>query len=214
MDRPDFLKEPLIISSPTEGGEAETEAIRLILSASRYACVHIRKPGFSDDGLRRLLDRLCRQTDPRRLTLHYRPDLAAEYALGGYHGTEELPASLRRSRSAHSIEEIADGNGSGLHFDYWFLSPIFDSISKSGYGARFDRQTLIERLPALTANRHVVALGGIGSDNIGETIRIGFSGAAVLGSVWGADGKTFGEAPRRFEELLRVWEKANEHEQR
>lgn len=67
-------------------------------------------------------------------------------------------------------------------YDYVFLSPIFDSISKQGYKAAFTRAELTEIRAILSQN--VYALGGITFDNLKEVEQLGFCGAAMLGGFW------------------------------
>jgi len=73
--------------------------------------------------------------------------------------------------------------GPGL--TYGFLSPIFDSISKQGYAAaKFDPDHL--RAALHRCQLPIIALGGISPSNVGRAAELGFSGVAVLGSVWQA----------------------------
>ena len=87
------------------------------------------------------------------------------------------------SRSCHSLEEISDNLAV---CDYLFLSPIFDSISKQGYGAAFDRKELEQAAARQLLQDKVYALGGVCAENIGTLLQIGFHGAAVLGDLWQA----------------------------
>ncbi len=65
------------------------------------------------------------------------------------------------------------------------MSPLFDSISKKNYKARFNS---IELTGALKRSRiDVVALGGLRLTNMYEVKGQGFKGMAFLGAVWEAD---------------------------
>lgn len=68
---------------------------------------------------------------------------------------QALPG-LTSSTALHQLEQLREPHGS---LDYAFLSPIFDSISKSGYSAAFDD---LEQLSAAVAASPVplFALGG------------------------------------------------------
>ena len=68
--------------------------------------------------------------------------------------------------------------------DYMSLSPIFDSISKSGYRAAFTRDELIEAHRQGIINERVLALGGVTFDRIDEVLEMGFGGAMILGDAW------------------------------
>jgi thiamine-phosphate pyrophosphorylase len=69
-------------------------------------------------------------------------------------------------------------------FDYVFLSPVFDSISKPGYFRNDELGMMSDEWKALVKTK-VIALGGIDASNIHKTKELGFDGAAVLGAVWG-----------------------------
>ncbi len=62
---------------------------------------------------------------------------------------------------------------------YCFLSPIFDSISKTGY------REPIRAITGLIGHRlSQIALGGLEPDKTGLCRRAGFEGIAVLGYLW------------------------------
>jgi len=77
-----------------------------------------------------------------------------------------------------SIHTIKDFNLLSPLFDYAFISPIFDSISKENYKAvSFD-------LNEKRNNVKLIALGGITLDNFAKAIEMGFDDVAFLGGVW------------------------------
>jgi len=89
--------------------------------------------------------------------------------------------------SAHSFEELKKNEEAEI----CFLSPIFDSISKTGYKAGFSKQELREGIAAWkifqkkeNRSQKLFALGGIKTGNLAEIAELGFNGAAVLGAVW------------------------------
>jgi len=179
--------------------EAEAEAVGRMLD-SGFARIHLRKPAASETELRRLIERIpVRYYD--RLSLHDRHALAAEYGLGGIHlnsRNPEPPAGFRGvvSRSCHRIEELP----LHPHEDYLFLSPIYDSISKSGYRAAFTREELRQAADAGAIDRRTIALGGVRPERLPELTALGFGGAAVLGFAWG-DG-TLSSIERNLKTLL------------
>jgi thiamine monophosphate synthase len=79
---------------------------------------------------------------------------------------------------------------------YSFISPVFDSISKRGYEAN---KSLLEApkgpLPCMP-----VGLGGVGAETVGELVRRGWRGAAVLGWIW----EKPGEEVKRFGQLKKI----------
>ena len=122
----------------TTPGFRENEAgeIRRLLDGGWWR-VHIRKPGSDPESVVRLLREIPRGYYPR-LSLHDHFPLAGEFGLGGVHLNSRNPRAPRGwnglvSRSCHTLEEIQQGD----EYDYQFLSPVFDSISKPGYLSRF-----------------------------------------------------------------------------
>lgn len=111
----------------------------------------------------------------------------------GLHFTEAARAAapparapgLTASASLHTLADVAAVDGS--LYDYVFLSPVFDSISKAGVAAApFPRDALAAAL-ARAAPVPVLALGGVDGANAAAVAAAGFGGAALLGCVW-ADG--------------------------
>lgn len=154
--------------------------------------LHLRKPGGAKQELAEWIAGIHPQFR-QRIVLHDHHELARDCALGGIHlnsRNPDIPLWAEReraarpftlSRSCHSIAEVQQHRDT---LDYMFLSPIYDSISKEGYGAAFSRLELEEaRAAGLLADK-VYALGGISADKLPELTAMGFRGAAVLGDLW------------------------------
>lgn len=170
--------------------------------------LHLRKPGWPAAQLEALIQAMPPQFHGR-LVLHAYPHLVRQYRLGGLHLTASQRAAAPRrpallpgqtlSTSFHSLAEIS---GHRRRYDYVFLSPIFDSISKEGYASAFDLagvRAFLQKLAAQAGYRPpVLALGGVDSQNINLVRQAGFAGAAVLGSVWGS-----AEPVAAFQRLVR-----------
>ena len=114
----------------------EAEALRRLLGGLECR-VHLRKPGSAEEDMRRLVESLPEELRPR-LTLQDHLLLAPEYGAGGVHPTSRFPEIPPGwcglvSRSCHLLDELAMCRDA----DYMFLSPVFDSISKSGYASAF-----------------------------------------------------------------------------
>lgn len=156
--------------------------------------LHLRKPNWTAAQLEALIQALPSRFYSR-LVLHAYPHLVRQYQLGGLHLTGSQRAVTKRcpallpgqtlSTSYHSLVEISQHR---RHYDYVFLSPIFDSISKEGYASGFnlaDVSTFLQRLATRPGYcPQVLALGGIDNQNIGLVKQAGFAGAAVLGTIW------------------------------
>ena len=156
--------------------------------------LHLRKPDWSAAQVEALIQALPAQ-HRHRLVLHGHPELVRRYALGGLHLTARARATWHQpllpapslSTSFHSLAEVTQHR---RHYDYVFLSPIFDSISKAGYASSFDLEAMQGSLQKLAArpgySPQVLALGGITAENLPLVRQAGFAGAAVLGAVWGS----------------------------
>ncbi len=181
----------------------EAEAVTALLEAGAWR-VHVRKPAAGSDSIARLLEHIPAALYSR-ISLHDHHELAARFGVGGVHLNSRNPSvpdgfGGMVSRSCHSIAELSQYSSV---CDYMFLSPIFDSISKSGYVSRFSLEEIRRRIVAgsdvATARMDVMssdgncrsvdwgrvfALGGVCPDNIRLLEETGFGGAAVLGYLW------------------------------
>lgn len=148
--------------------------------------LHLRKPGASEQELRKLLQAIpaCYHG---RIVLHDHFGLLQEFSLCGVHLNSRNPSAPQDwkghvSISCHSIEELQERRKEG--FSYLSLSPIFDSISKKGYNAAFTREELEDARRRGIIDGRVLALGGVCDANIGKAMELGFGGVMVLGDAW------------------------------
>ncbi|WP_278008571.1 thiamine phosphate synthase [Flavobacterium gyeonganense] len=86
------------------------------------------------------------------------------------------------STSTHSIEDF---NALKNIFEYAFLSPVFPSISKENYSS--ERNLFEEIKKRKNFSPKTVALGGIYSGNIEQTLQNGFDNIALLGTIWSSE---------------------------
>ncbi|WP_201977262.1 thiamine phosphate synthase [Hymenobacter rubidus] len=182
----------VVISSP----EAVAQEVQLMseMLAAGLPRLHLRKPNFSGLEMRNFVAQLPAKYHPR-LVLHGHPDLVTGMKLGGLHLTTtarkaltsrpKLAAGQTLSTSFHTLAEIRRHR---RKYDYVFLSPVFDSLSKSGYAAGFELSTVAEALWQLQRRTgytpQVLALGGVEAHRLAAVRQAGFAGAAVLGAVW------------------------------
>ena len=178
----------LVLLTYPESLPDEHEAIDALFAAG-LECLHVRKPGYSHMEMAGFVEGI-RAEHRHKIVLHGHHDLSLVYKLKGLHFTSNTPfemkpgyEGLQFSRSLHSLEELKKCD---KVYDYVFLSPVFPSISKKGYDAKFNYETLP---PALKANNvkkgiKVFALGGLDEDTIPLAKMLGFDGAGVLGEIW------------------------------
>lgn len=177
------MKRLIVITSPHFFPREDSILSHLFKEGMQH--LHLRKPDSSADELRQLLDRIPDIYYPK-IVLHDCFGLVAEYGLGGIHlnrRNSQIPDGFTGtiSRSCHSIEEL----GQFDKLDYLFLSPIFQSISKEGYGSGFEMETLRQASIAGIIHDKVIALGGIDLTTLPLLRPFHFGGVAVLGALWG-----------------------------
>lgn len=182
----------IISSQKTVANEHET--LRLLFENGLLS-FHLRKPGYKKNQLKEYLDRVPSKYH-NRIVLHSHHDLILKYNLQGIHfnsknrkksiKTSWKKYRLRRkkpsmtfSTSFHKLVNIDVYAGK---YDYVFLSPIFDSISKKDYQSGFSKYSLDNAIKH--SKYDVYALGGIDETKIHEILELGFSGAALYGHIW------------------------------
>lgn len=166
----------IIAITPEIFFEGEADKISQILRNGEADIVHIRKPGSNKNQVADLIENIPLELHCR-LKLHDHFELLDNYDLGGIHLNSRNPFPHPKakaiSRSIHAIEEISEAKD----FDYYFISPIFDSISKEGYKSNFDLKELAE----IIKDTRGIALGGVTPDKLPALMETGFYGAAMLG---------------------------------
>lgn len=148
--------------------------------------LHLRKPQSSITDCEHLLQEIDSKWH-QQIVVHDHFELCEKYHLHGIHlnrRNHEISKDFKGSQSCscHSFEEVKK-NTAG-QYDYVFLSPIFDSISKQGYNHSFSNKDLEDAATNGLINSKVIALGGITSIYIPQLRAWNFGGAAFLGDIW------------------------------
>ncbi|MBN2165285.1 MAG: thiamine phosphate synthase [Marinilabiliaceae bacterium] len=153
--------------------------------------VHVRKPGWINDDIEKWIEKISPQCH-NKLTVHYHHHLAKKYNIGGVHQSRGFELNdnyehFRKSLSCHSIREMMEN----CHdYDYMFISPVFDSISKTGYksGINYDELLRVLKHPGCQTDK-AIALGGISINTINQAKYLGFKNIALLGGLWEINSK-------------------------
>ena len=136
----------------------------------------------------RVLTEMVRELVGRgpRVIVNTRVDVALAAGAAGVHlpGSSIAPSLVRRwvgagfliGVSCHSIGEVERAAGEGA--DYVFLSPIFASPSKPGYGPALGVGLLGEACGRVGIP--VLALGGVSEGNAGACVAAGAAGFASI----------------------------------
>ncbi len=173
----------LIVVTYPEFIPGESDKINSLFEAGMEK-LHIRKPNAIKEAYIELLEGISPKYYDR-IKIHEFFELADNYTILGVHLNARNPEYLGKrkvniSKSCHSIEELEDID----RYDYVFLSPVFDSISKEGYQAAFSNETLTKASSNGKINQKVIALGGINGQTLPLLKSYSFGGAAVLGAIW------------------------------
>lgn len=172
----------LVLTAPGSVA-AEAKTINSLFGAG-LEILHFRKPGWRAERLMEVLDMVDPAHHPK-IMVHAHQELLDQYQLRGVHlpswsiapGGAEPGHS--RSRSCHSTEEAESLAGI---YEYLFISPVFDSVSKKGYLSAISIDEL--RDCSNRSGKRLVALGGITSATLPRLSTKVCWGAAVLGYVW------------------------------
>ncbi|MFT7614417.1 MAG: thiamine-phosphate pyrophosphorylase [Parvicellaceae bacterium] len=156
---------------------------------------HLRKPRFGTKELEEYISAIPKEYRSR-VIIHSHHELAAILKLKGIHysrthrkkglngkakfGITRLAhRKMKFTKSCHALSSIQEDI---RKYDYVFLSPVFDSISKEDYKSKF---SLTKTKEVLDKTRQTVyALGGLNPSNIELAVKTGFDGIALLGYVW------------------------------
>ena len=155
----------IVISSPLTIPE-EPEIINTLFEKG-LEIFHVHKPSLSKEEVKKFIHRIS----PR------------------YHSKIYVHSDFPKFHSLGEVESYKSKH------EYAFLSPVFDSISKSGYKSKFDLSELESFLKKIKNSEEqkrsrFIALGGIDESRIETCRAIGFMGVAVLGAVWKSNNPT------------------------
>lgn len=176
----------LIVISSEQDIRHETAMVNALFECG-MELFHLRKPHWNIKQQRDFFKTLDPLLQPK-ISIHQHHEMAGEFGLKYVHTKESARERLnntekqgdratQRSTSFHHYETLKQES---RNFDYCFLSPVFDSVSKENHKQNIDPELMI----GPEVKTKVFALGGITRENIEAIFDRGFYGAAVLGSIW------------------------------
>ena len=179
----------IIVLSPEYDIPNEVEILNQLFKQG-LACYHVRKPHKSYEEYCAYIQQIDTAFHDR-IVVHDYHKVINEFNLKGIHFKEQhridhidKPGKYFKglnmfgktiSSSFHDLKVLEDCY---FEFDYHFLSPVFNSISKQGYSGR--------GFNVMDSNKTIIALGGICPENVAQVKQLGYNGIAVLGSIWKA----------------------------
>lgn len=176
----------IIVLTPGETYKQEQTHIHTMFAHGLPLC-HIRKYGWDEPTMGRYIEGFGPQYRDR-LVLHTHHHRADSWGISRLH----FPEQARRAQQhlsyagshicSTSVHSMPDFNALDNLWAYAFLSPVYPSISKPGYG---DGSTVLHSLGGRrqTATK-LIGLGGIGPTNFRRLYQEGADGIALMGSVW------------------------------
>lgn len=175
-----------IIISPEKAYPDETHWANCLLNED-LDYFHIRKPQFTEKMMLEYIENIDKK-HRSRLVLHSFHHLAEKLDIQRLHFSENdrkneayerYKKHFSLSTSVHSIDAF---NLLDDTWQYAFLSPVFASISKEGYGIK---QNVFQELKQRTNTAvELIALGGISAENLHRLVNEPIDGIALLGFVW------------------------------
>jgi thiamine-phosphate pyrophosphorylase len=171
--------------------------------------VQLREKQWPSGRVLTLADRLLARCRAAGVTfvVNDRVDVALALGADGVHvGQDDLPARLARPMlrpgmllgvSTHSVEQARAAQAAGA--DYVAVGAMFPTATKPDF--ELVGPDLIRKLRG-EIRAPLIGIGGITPDNVGEVIRAGAAGVAVISAVCAADDPE--DATRRFIEAIRA----------
>ena len=197
----------IVVTAPTFF--VEEDKIITALFEEGLDILHLRKPETPAMYAERLLT-LIPEKYHRRIVTHEHFYLKEEFDLMGIHLNSRNPKephdySGHVSCTCHSIEEL---NNKKHFYDYLFMSPIYDCITKEGILSGYTPEELRQAGKDKIIDSKVMAFGGITPENILEVKDFGFGGAVILGNLWNkfnaCTDRDYLEVIRHFKKLKKM----------
>lgn len=189
--------ELVVISSGNETPGEIDEVTRMFELGLKY--FHIRKTHLSKRDLKEYITSFPSEYRSRMI-LHNHHDLAFKLKLGGIHISKRhrrkgriyrwrvrferfKNPNLIITRTFHKLTDIQNDR---RRFSYAFLSPVFDSITHATLSGGFSKRAL--NIVNSSSKYPIFAVGGVTVERLPDIAQLGFSGAALHGSIWAEGG--------------------------
>lgn len=175
----------IIVISPEELVQNETEIINQLFREG-LDLLHVRKPFINSEKMTDLIQKIDSEFYPQ-LVFHSHYDVAENFNISRFHFREidrknGLYQSFTDKTISTSVHDIESFNHLNKDWEYAFISSVFPSISKKGYG---ENSTILNDIKKRdNSNVKLIALGGINENNIHHVFDNNIDGVALLGAIW------------------------------
>lgn len=203
----------LVLFSTTDRSLSEAKEVTQMFEEGLTA-FHIKKSSFERHEMEEYLKAIPAEYH-KYIIIHSNHKLRKTFKLGGLHLSRthrkkkydswwkmfklrKFNPSLKFTRTFSKLSTVSSHK---KKYDYVFLSPIYESISKLGHAGNFGNRSLEKYLKE--SRSPVYALGGVTPAHFEECNSLGFSGVALLGYVWNNKELSPIEAFRKAKEEIR-----------
>lgn len=175
----------IIVITPEEIIPNEVEIINQLFREG-LDLLHIRKPFISNEEMKAFLNQID-SSYHSQLVLHNYYNLGKDFTISRFHIREEdrlkgMSKPFHDQIISTSVHDIDTYNALGKEWEYSFISPVFPSISKKGYG---ENTTILKDVKHRNNPEvKLIALGGINENNMRKALESGADGVALLGAIW------------------------------
>jgi len=175
----------IIVITPEELIQNETGIINELFQEG-LELLHVRKPFINSEEMTDFIQKIHPEFH-HQLVLHNHYDLAGNFGISRLHFREidrqnGLFKAFKDKIMSTSVHDIETFNELNEDWEYTFISPVFPSISKKGYG---ENSTILNDMNKRNHSKvKLMALGGINNKNINTVFSHCFDGAALLGAIW------------------------------
>lgn len=178
----------IIVITSEDIVQNETEIINQLFQEG-LNLLHIRKPFINSEEMTDFIQKIDSKFHSQ-LVLHSHYDLAENFNISRFHFREidrqnGLFQSFTDKIISTSVHDIETFNLLSEDWEYAFISPVFPSISKKGYGENSNILNDIKKRD--NSNVRLIAVGGINEKNINEVFESEVDGVALLGAIWEND---------------------------
>jgi thiamine-phosphate pyrophosphorylase len=191
----------VLISYPDDRIQNEKAVVKELMTAFPLTRFHLRKPTYSQKEFELYLSDFDKETRMRMVV--HSIQLENQFSLLGLHCKAHEQTLVNQnpqiiSSSFHSKEEALKRQ---KNFQFFFCSPLFESISKPGYKPT-EPWDISNESPEF--RNKAIALGGIKLENLETCLQKGFKNIALLGSIWENPDPmlTFAQITNQWEELV------------
>ncbi|MVZ64558.1 hypothetical protein GQF61_01740 [Sphingobacterium sp. DK4209] len=165
--------------------DGEVNTMRQLLELG--VILHIRRPLIDRGNLAKLIVALGTE-NLSQIVLHQQHSLAAELGINRLHYNSQHrskiaeQAAIDKFKYSTSTHDINEFNALTGPWNYAFLSPMYASLSKPGYGV----STSVKHQITERQNKRVklIGLGGIDQHNMAEVLALGADNIALMGAIW------------------------------